>query len=53
MSGPAMAETLPPPKNVIGPVAWLRDNLFSGWVNGLVTLLIGAALVWFIVTIGS
>ena len=53
MSGPAMAETLPPPKNVIGPVAWLRENLFSGWVNSLVTVLIGAVLLWLVLTIGQ
>ncbi|MEO6295077.1 MAG: amino acid ABC transporter permease [Candidatus Limnocylindria bacterium] len=53
MSGQAMGETLPPPRNVIGPMAWLRDNLFSGWVNSVVTLLIGAALVWLLVTIGG
>jgi len=49
----APGETLPPPKSVIGPVAWLRDNLFSSWINGAVTLLIGAAIVWLIVTIGQ
>ena len=48
-----MAETLPPPKSVIGPVAWLRENLFSGWVNSLVTVLIGAALLWLVLTIGQ
>ncbi len=53
MSGSVTTETLPPPKNAIGPVAWLRDNLFSSWINGAVTLLIGAAIVWLIVTIGQ
>ena len=53
MTAQAPGETLPPPKSVIGPVAWLRDNLFSSWINGAVTLLIGAAIVWLIVTIGQ
>jgi len=44
MSSRAPVDTLPPPITVVGPVAWLRQNLFSGWVNGLVTVLIGAAL---------
>ncbi|MBA4170212.1 MAG: amino acid ABC transporter permease [Chloroflexi bacterium] len=48
-----MGETLPPPRDVIGPAAWLRENLFSGWVNSVVTLLTGAAIIWLIVTIGA
>ena len=35
------AETLPPPRTVVGPVAWLRENLFSSWLNSLVTVAIG------------
>ncbi|HUG86276.1 MAG TPA: amino acid ABC transporter permease [Euzebya sp.] len=38
-------ETLPPPRNTIGPLAWLRENLFSGWVNGLITIALGVILV--------
>jgi len=53
VSAQAPGETLPPPITVVGPVAWLRQNLFSGWVNGLITVLIGAAIVWLIVTIGQ
>ncbi|CAN5505212.1 amino acid ABC transporter permease [soil metagenome] len=53
MSGQGMGETLPPPRDVIGPAAWLRENLFSGWVNSVVTLLTGAAIIWLIVTIGA
>lgn len=30
---------LPPPSNSIGAVAWLRDNLFSGWINSFFSLL--------------
>ena len=47
------AETLPPPRTVVGPIAWLRQNLFSGPINALVTVLIGAAIVWLVATIGT
>ncbi|MGH2381749.1 MAG: amino acid ABC transporter permease [Candidatus Limnocylindria bacterium] len=53
MSAQAPGETLPPPITVVGPIAWLRQNLFSGWVNGLVTLLIGAALIWLLLQVGQ
>jgi general L-amino acid transport system permease protein len=38
---------------VVGPLAWLRQNLFSGWVNGLITVLVGAALAWLLIQIGQ
>lgn len=28
----------PPPSTATGPVKWMRDNLFSGWVNSILTL---------------
>ena len=31
-------EALPPPKLARGPVAWVRENLFSGPVNTVLTL---------------
>lgn len=31
----------PPPEIRIGPVAWVRKNLFSTWYNGLLTIIIG------------
>jgi general L-amino acid transport system permease protein len=40
------AETLPPPRDTIGPIAWLRANLFSGPISSLMTILIVAGLVW-------
>jgi general L-amino acid transport system permease protein len=46
------ADTLPPPITVVGPLAWMRANLFSGWVNGLISVLIGAALVWIVLQVG-
>jgi general L-amino acid transport system permease protein len=30
---------MPPPRTSVGAVAWLRNNLFSGWFNSLLTLL--------------
>ena len=47
------AEILPPPRTSIGPVAWLRANLFSGPVSSLLTVLIGAALLWLGLQIGT
>ncbi|MEJ2045038.1 MAG: amino acid ABC transporter permease [Reinekea sp.] len=29
---------LPPPKNSVGVVPWLQENLFSGWFNTILTL---------------
>lgn len=46
-------ETLRPPVVTIGPIAWLRQNLFSSIGSSLVTLLIGAALVWLASQIGQ
>ena len=43
----------PPPITVVGPLAWLRQNLFSGWVNGLVTVVVGAALIWLAIQVGQ
>jgi general L-amino acid transport system permease protein len=39
-------ETLAPPSTAIGPLAWLRKNLFSGPINSLLTVVLGAALIW-------
>jgi len=39
---------MPPPKQNIGVLAWLRGNLFSGWFNSLLTLF-ALYLVWLIV----
>jgi general L-amino acid transport system permease protein len=35
---------LPPPVARIGPLAWLRRNLFTGWASSLVTLVLGGTL---------
>jgi len=33
-------EALPPPKLARGPIAWMRENLFSGPVNTILTLIV-------------
>ena len=38
----------PPPSKVFGPVAWMRQNLFSSWLNTLLTL-VSLYLIWLIV----
>jgi general L-amino acid transport system permease protein len=38
------AERLPPPTSTVGPLAWLRQNLFAGPLSSLVTLVFGALL---------
>lgn len=38
------ASTSPPPITQVGPIAWLRKNLFSNWVNGILTVIILIAL---------
>jgi general L-amino acid transport system permease protein len=39
-------EVLAPPSTSIGPAAWLRQNLFSSIVNSILTIVLGAALIW-------
>src|SRR3989337_1829398 len=46
-------DVLAPPSTVIGPVAWLRKNLFSSVISSLMTLLLGALLVWLAITVGQ
>lgn len=33
-----------PPSTVVGPVAWLRDNLFNSWYNAILTILVAALI---------
>jgi general L-amino acid transport system permease protein len=37
-------ETLAPPRVSIGPLAWLRQNLFSTWYNALLTIVMAGIL---------
>ncbi|WP_349975776.1 amino acid ABC transporter permease [Pseudomonas sp. WHRI 8519] len=39
---------MPPPVKTVGVIAWVRANLFSSWLNSLLTLL-ALYLVWLIV----
>ncbi len=43
---------LPPPPNTVGAIGWLRTNLFSNWLNTILTLIaiyyIGQAIFWFV-----
>ena len=41
-------EALPPPNLTRGPIAWARENLFSGLFNTILTLL-SVILLWFVV----
>ena len=41
---PQIGERLPPPSSVVGPRAWLRENLFSGWMSSIVTVALAALL---------
>ncbi|WP_372425616.1 amino acid ABC transporter permease [Salinarimonas chemoclinalis] len=44
----ASVEALPPPRSVAGPVAWMKENLFSGPINTVVTVLMAWFLLWLI-----
>ncbi len=44
----AQVEAEPPPRMVPGPIAWLRENLFSGPVNTILTLL-AIYLLWILI----
>jgi general L-amino acid transport system permease protein len=41
------ATEMRPPVTVVGPLAWLRNNLFSTWYNALLTLL----AIWLLYTV--
>jgi general L-amino acid transport system permease protein len=47
------AETLPPPRSRIGPIGWLRANLFSGIVNSIFTILLAVAIGWVVLNLGT
>jgi general L-amino acid transport system permease protein len=34
------------PSSAVGPIAWVRENLFSSWLNAILTLLSLAAVWW-------
>ncbi len=39
--------TLKPPQSSVNAVGWLRQNLFNGWVNSLITVVLG----WLIIAV--
>ena len=41
----------PPPAATTGAMGWLRENLFSGWVNSILTIVAILLLVWLIPSI--
>ena len=47
------AETLPPPSRSIGPVAWLRENLFSGIGSSITTVVLVVSLGWVLLNLGT
>ncbi len=47
------AETLPPPRVSMGPMAWARANLFSGPISSLLTVLLGLGLLWLALQVGT
>ncbi|SDS72787.1 amino acid ABC transporter membrane protein 2, PAAT family [Pseudomonas asplenii] len=38
MSSHTFKPDMPPPAKVFGPMAWIRANMFSSWINTLLTL---------------
>lgn len=44
----AMLSPEPPPMTETGVIKWVRENLFSGWFNSILTLLGIGALYWLI-----
>ena len=47
------AETLPPPRTAIGPIGWLRKNLFASVIGSIVTLVLAVALGWLVLQLGT
>ena len=42
---PPLSSALPPPRMSVGAAGWIRANLFSTWLSGLLTVTSGAVLV--------
>ncbi|WP_417588761.1 amino acid ABC transporter permease [Pararhodobacter oceanensis] len=41
-----------PPVSEVGAVRWVRENLFSGWVNTILTVISLAVIAWAVMAIG-
>jgi len=48
----AMLPPQEPPVSQIGAVRWVRENLFSGWLNGVLTVASAAFVVWLALHVG-
>jgi len=46
------AQPLAPPRVSLGPIGWLRENLFSTWYHALLTILVGGVLAFLVIGIG-
>ena len=42
-----------PPATTVGPVGWLRQNLFSSRANSVVTVVVAVLLIWIAVNLGA
>ncbi len=47
------AETLPPPRTKLGPIGWLRTNLFSGIVNSVFTIALAVVIGWLLLQLAT
>ena len=43
-----MIPAVAPPSGAIGPIRWARENLFSSWLNSILTILSVAGLWWLV-----
>jgi general L-amino acid transport system permease protein len=41
-------EAAPPPRRLTGPIGWLRENLFSSWLNAGITIALIALIAWIV-----
>ena len=41
-----MRQAPEPPRTTVGVVGWLRGNLFSSWIDSIVTIVVAAVVVW-------
>ncbi|MCY3912841.1 MAG: amino acid ABC transporter permease [Chloroflexi bacterium] len=49
VTAPAMDRPPPPPPMTVGTLGWLRQNLFSSWVNSLVTVVLAVVVGWAVI----
>src|SRR6478735_3725026 len=44
----APIQELPSPRKTTGAWAWMRANLFSSWLNGILTVICALIVIWFL-----